>query len=224
MDGQMIVESAARGVMTDDVCETLEEGSNQLVNSELQLVAADESASRVSFPSDSASYDWTSPDAVMHSTERLDSTIMPVELTESSREHLQQEDPVQPTAADIAIDKPGNWEAEQIRFAAIDMEASPIDGDDSLGQSHSSQRERGFEITAAVVDEQAQGLNENGHREASDLTMSPIELSPIVIDEIVRRVVAQIGDSVVREIAWEIVPDCVERIIEQQTRDALAKR
>ena len=46
----------------------------------------------------------------------------------------------------------------------------------------------------------------------------------MVIDEIVRRVVAQIGDSVVREIAWEIVPDCVERIIEQQTREALAKR
>jgi hypothetical protein len=45
-----------------------------------------------------------------------------------------------------------------------------------------------------------------------------------VIDEIVRRVVSQISDSVLREIAWEIVPDCVERIIDQQTREALSRR
>jgi hypothetical protein len=44
------------------------------------------------------------------------------------------------------------------------------------------------------------------------------------MDEIVRRVVAQIGDAVVREIAWEVVPDCVERVVEKLTQEGLAKR
>jgi CheY-like chemotaxis protein len=45
-----------------------------------------------------------------------------------------------------------------------------------------------------------------------------------MIDEIVRRVVAELSDSVVREIAWEVVPDCVERVVNQMTRDGVAKR
>jgi CheY-like chemotaxis protein len=224
MEGQIIVESAARSLVPDEPLERFEE-AEQLVDREPQIVAADESVGGLTSPGDSVSYDWTSPEAVVNSTGRLDSTIMSVECAEASQELLQQEDPVQTVAADGAIDEPANWEAEQMRFAAIDMEASSIEAPDDLGQpGHLSQRERGFEISAAIVDEQTHDLNENGHREASDLTVSPIELSPMVIDEIVRRVVAEIGDSVVREIAWEIVPDCVERIIEQQTRDSLAKR
>ncbi|HSO73865.1 MAG TPA: response regulator [Blastocatellia bacterium] len=219
------VDQSVAGVSASgEAFETPEEAPEQWVDFEQQIVAADESVAAVSSPGDSVSYDWTSPGAVIHSTGRLDSTIMPVELIESSQEPLQQADPGQLAADDIAIDKPADWEAEQMRFTAIDMEASPIEAVDALSQPVPSQRERGFEISPAVVDDQTHVLHENGRREASDLTLSPIELSPMVIDEIVRRVVAQIGDSVVREIAWEIVPDCVERIIEQQTRDALAKR
>lgn len=217
-------QSVAGASAPGEAFETPEEAPKQWVDFEQQIVAADESVAAVSSPGDSVSYDWTSPGAVIHSTGRLDSTIMPVELIESSQEPLQQADAGQLAADDIAIDKPADWEAEQMRFTAIDMEASPIEAVDALSQPVPSQRERGFEISPAVVDDQTHVLHENLHREASDLTLSPIELSPMVIDEIVRRVVAQIGDSVVREIAWEIVPDCVERIIEQQTRDALAKR
>ncbi len=54
---------------------------------------------------------------------------------------------------------------------------------------------------------------------------SPVAaLSPAAIDEIVRRVVAQMSESVVREVAWEVVPDCVERVIDQLTRESLSKR
>ena len=42
-------------------------------------------------------------------------------------------------------------------------------------------------------------------------------------DEIVRRVVAQISESVVREIAWEVVPDCVERVIKEMTAQEVSK-
>jgi histone H3/H4 len=49
------------------------------------------------------------------------------------------------------------------------------------------------------------------------------ELSPALVDEIVRRVVAQMSESVVREIAWEVVPDCVERVIKEMTAQEVAK-
>jgi hypothetical protein len=49
-------------------------------------------------------------------------------------------------------------------------------------------------------------------------------LSPELIDEIVRRVVAQMSDQVVREIAWDVVPDCVERVVKELTRDELSKK
>ena len=51
-----------------------------------------------------------------------------------------------------------------------------------------------------------------------------VEISPALIDEIVRRVVTQMSDSVVREIAWEVVPDCVERVIKDMTRQEMSKR
>jgi hypothetical protein len=49
-------------------------------------------------------------------------------------------------------------------------------------------------------------------------------MSPAVIDEIVRRVVAQLSESVVREIAWEVVPDCVERVIKEMTTREVSRR
>ena len=123
------------------------------------------------------------------------------------------------------MDEPVNWESEPVRFTAIDIEASTVEEPDITGQPfYASQPERGFEISHAVREVQEPAKNENGHRESSDIPLQPVELSPMVIDEIVRRVISQIGDSVISEIAWEVVPDCVERIIEQQTREALAKR
>jgi CheY-like chemotaxis protein len=47
------------------------------------------------------------------------------------------------------------------------------------------------------------------------------DMSQEMIDEIVRRVVAQLSDSVVREIAWEVVPDCVERVVNNLTREGM---
>jgi hypothetical protein len=48
--------------------------------------------------------------------------------------------------------------------------------------------------------------------------------SPALIDEIVRRVLDRMTDEVVRQVAWEVVPDCVERVIENLTRELLSKR
>ena len=80
---------------------------------------------------------------------------------------------------------------------------------------------------AEYVPEQA-APTEAAHVAEAGPAIAPVpasaELAPEVVDEIVRRVVAQISETVVREIAWEIVPDCVERIVDTLTRENLNKK
>ncbi len=59
---------------------------------------------------------------------------------------------------------------------------------------------------------------------SSEQVMQVVEIPETLIDEIVRRVVAQLSETVVREIAWEVVPDCVERIVREMSHDALQKK
>ena len=53
---------------------------------------------------------------------------------------------------------------------------------------------------------------------ASATSISADQLSPEMIDVIARRVVELMSDKVVREIAWEVVPDLAELLIKQQLR------
>lgn len=43
-----------------------------------------------------------------------------------------------------------------------------------------------------------------------------VELSPAAIDEVVRLVIERISERVVREVAWEVVPDLAELLIRQR--------
>src|ERR1051325_6767638 len=52
--------------------------------------------------------------------------------------------------------------------------------------------------------------------EPQPATLSAGQLSPAMIDAIARRVVEMMSDKVVREIAWEVVPDLAELLIKQQ--------
>jgi CheY-like chemotaxis protein len=54
---------------------------------------------------------------------------------------------------------------------------------------------------------------------SSQATASASSLSPEVMDELVRRVVAQMSEKVVREIAWEVVPDLAERLIRRRLEE-----
>ena len=51
---------------------------------------------------------------------------------------------------------------------------------------------------------------------AAATSFSPGQLTPEMIDVIARRVVEMMSDKVVREIAWEVVPDLAELLIKQQ--------
>jgi CheY-like chemotaxis protein len=51
---------------------------------------------------------------------------------------------------------------------------------------------------------------------AASAPVSPSQLTPEMIDVIARRVVEMMSDKVVREIAWEVVPDLAELLIKEQ--------
>lgn len=59
---------------------------------------------------------------------------------------------------------------------------------------------------------------------AQTVDWSTFTLPPAVVDEIVRRVVAEISDHVVREIAWEVVPDLAELLIKKHLANGNGRR
>lgn len=54
-------------------------------------------------------------------------------------------------------------------------------------------------------------------------SVRPDQLSPEMIDAIARRAVEQMSDKVIREIAWEVVPDLAELLIKKQLEESQSK-
>jgi hypothetical protein len=54
-------------------------------------------------------------------------------------------------------------------------------------------------------------------------TINANQLSPEMIDAIARRAVELMSDKVIREIAWEVVPDLAELLIKRQLEEKQAK-
>jgi CheY-like chemotaxis protein len=136
-----------------------------------------------------------------------------------------------PSEVDNAFSASAMWAVAETEFAAIDIEAVAVDEPPPLSDfSNSPDAETGFafasvaepveEIPAVVSPEPVEAEVVAPVAQASD----GLTLSPALIDEIVRRVIAEMGDAVVREIAWEVVPDCVERVVEKLSHEATAKR
>jgi CheY-like chemotaxis protein len=146
------------------------------------------------------------------------------------------------------------WTNEEARFAAIDIEATPVEemaeaaASEGLTEpakspvfeedasAYITQANQPVEVAAPVeavessptpmaepVAEESAATAPPSPEAQAPAVSSTVELSPALIDEIVRRVVAQISESVVREIAWEVVPDCVERVIKEMTAQEVSK-
>jgi CheY-like chemotaxis protein len=140
--------------------------------------------------------DWTSPRPGAYSTAQLDSIEMPADAAQYVATNSQESDTkAAKDAPPPSLANTGIWSEEEARFTPIDIEAVAIEETD---------------------------LQTDRAGDARSLTTEGLP-SP-AIEEIVRQVVAQISDSVVREVAWEVVPDCVERVIERLTRESLSKR
>jgi hypothetical protein len=134
------------------------------------------------------------------------------------------------------------WSEPETQFTAIDIEAVAVE--EAVSPAEASVPETGFdlssepapvEVATAEPVEQAVSVEASAPAEPaqaepiesvapSESTAATAQLSPEVIEQIVRRVVAEMSDSVVREIAWEVVPDCVERVVERLAREGVSRR
>ena len=186
-----------------------------------QSAGASDEAPRFEAPvKPTADLDWTSPQARSYSTAQLDSTVMSIE----AREHIEVASARDNGHAPVEVETGFASSAmaeEEAHFAPIDIEAAEvIQTDDAATDS-----ETGFSFSS-VIDEEPAHRNDNATTTASTVAFDnrPAELSTAAIEEIVRRVIAQMSESVVREVAWEVVPDCVERVINQLTRESMSRR
>ena len=174
-----------------------------------------------------ADLDWTTPHAATQSTAELDSPVMPVQT-----EELQPEAPVVPdpvvtkTADDSGFSAAHMWTEEETRFSPIDIEAVAVEDASESAVHAELAPETGFVVSSVLAGVPSDMVESPVAHEAGEAqsAANASDLSAAAIDQIVRRVLSQLSESVVREVAWEVVPDCVERVIEQLTRESLSKR
>jgi len=167
---------------------------------------------------------WATPHAT-EGTENFDSTAMPV-LNAIPNDYSPIEP--EPVMSEPTSDPSGAmWTEEETRFTPIDIEAVALEDApiDNVPPSELNP-ETGFVVSSVLTEEppaKVEPLIEGEHEEEKSAAVAS-DLSAAAIDQIVRRVLSQMSESVVREVAWEVVPDCVERVVEQLTRESLTKR
>jgi CheY-like chemotaxis protein len=76
-----------------------------------------------------------------------------------------------------------------------------------------------FDWSAAEQSSAAQPDVPAAPKETDSMLASDSALSPAVIDAIARRVVEQMSDKVIREIAWEVVPELSELLIKRKLNE-----
>jgi hypothetical protein len=135
---------------------------------------------------------------------------------------IDQEEAGPLSGADDAFTAASMWSGQNARTASIDIEATAVEEPQPVAYDPGTASEEAKSARLSPTQAPTQGAPESQGR-AERTGPAALELSPSVIDEIVRRVVAQMSESVVKEIAWEVVPDCVERVIENLTRESLSK-
>jgi len=169
-------------------------------------------------------FDFTTSRAAAYSTAQLDSVVMPIDAAEylaenSGGEAAQQAENTEEATFTTAT----MWTEEEAHFTPIDIEAVALE---EASPGEISEAGTGFEFTSVPAEQPAASIETavavSAKERADELPAAA--LSPAAIEKIVRRVVAEMSESVVREVAWEVVPDCVERVIEQLTRESLSKR
>jgi CheY-like chemotaxis protein len=166
--------------------------------------------------------DWTSPRARSYSTAQLDSVVMSIEAREHIDEVSAGDNGRAPGSEVTGFARSAMAAEEEAHFTPIDIEA--VDVTEPM-TDRATDSETGFSFSSVIEEEPADRIDEApATPPAVAYNDRPSELSTAAIEEIVRRVIAQMSESVVREVAWEVVPDCVERVINQLTRESVSRR
>lgn len=75
------------------------------------------------------------------------------------------------------------------------------------------------EVAYAVIEPEPEAESVSSAVKSASASMAVGELSPEMIDAIARRAVELMSDKVIREIAWEVVPDLAELLIKKQLEE-----
>ncbi len=110
-----------------------------------------------------------------------------------------------------------SWPKEELHFTAIDAEASNAE------ETHIHPVQTEVEPVFAASEPAAEMEPPATPASTAAPTAQRFEVSEEMIEEIVRRVVERMSDKVVRDIAWEVVPDYAERILKEVTHETLSK-
>lgn len=143
---------------------------------------------------------------------RLSPEMPPTHDEPSSPEPEEEEPEVQPPVSEVAapvgeIDAPGpEIEAPGPEIEAPGPEIPPADLKDRVASDEE----------AIEGGESALALQETVEEGEAVAGIEPRTLSAEEIDRIARRVVEIAGDGVLREVAWEVVPDLAEVIIRER--------
>jgi len=146
---------------------------------------------------------WTENQTSQPETPEEDSFTAPAMWTEEET----------PTSEEGAGFTAAMWTGDEARFTPIDIEAVAVE---SASEEEVGAAETGFAFAPAPPEEPPASIETpvatggNGFSHEIPAT----ELSSAAIEEIVRRVVAEMSESVVREVALEVVPGCGERVID----------
>ena len=164
--------------------------------------------------------DWTTPRAASYSTAQLESVGMPAEGPESQAQATgDQGAQLEKSSEETSSPTAGMWTEEEARFTPIDIEAVGVD---EVPEPQMSAPETGFAFLSMPAEEPVASAEIPAASGANK--PATLDLSAATLEDIIRRVVAEMSESIVREVAWDVVPDCVERVIQELTRESLSKR
>jgi CheY-like chemotaxis protein len=155
----------------------------------------------------------------------------PVEFADSSVEvaqfapasHVEVEEEAQATPHDETAAAVAETSEFMLEGAPVETESAT-----SLESAAAAETATHFEGEAAPVEAESESqpvavaavADESSPVVALEQSQAaPSSLSPEMLDEVVRRVVAHMSEQVVREIAWEVVPDLAERLIKQRLEE-----
>jgi hypothetical protein len=179
---------------------------------ELDSTGHAQDAFRLTSPAIQEPLDFTS---FAHVTEPIELTSTPP-VSETSD---SASTPAGPAETSFGFAAPAREEVmPEIGFDIVQPPAEPLVAQPDIASSAEASR-----FAAGPL---AQSEPEQEQKVAGDGSVA--NLSASAVEGIVRRVLQEMTDSVVREIAWEVVPDCVERVVavtvERLARESLAKR
>ena len=127
-------------------------------------------------------------------------------------EQLQTADPfteTEETASPFALDTPEAQSADEPEWASSASSSPPVAGD----------------VNSQITDVNSQITDVNSQitDSVADAGAAPVDLTDAQVDRIARRVVQLLSDKVIRDIAWEVIPDLAEIIVKDRIKQLEAE-